>query len=482
MHGMDEPMHGIDTGPSKVGPAIARQPSAPSRWFEVFERWGFGSETAVIVGGFLVVVVISVAAALFVVKSQAAGESVRHALEIENKLVLLRAMVRESESRQRGYLITNDQTYLDDYETAARAVAAVTASLKAAIADDPDLRKAFEAVEPALDQRMNLLRTTSELYLAGDHQGAIDRVRSGIGRAAMKRFVASVEDMIQQEQALLQMRLARSSQINFALLALVLLGALAIAGLALFAVRVLRRSEHVLEEKNGELQALVRELEAFTYTVSHDLRAPLRSIDAFSRILVKEAAKDLEPKMREYLQIVSDSARQMGRLLDDLLAFSRLGRKPLNKQNIPTAALVDQVVREIQGQRADGRSVDITIGKLPDVWGDPVLLKQALANLIDNAFKYTRTREHAEIEIGSREEGGKSVFFVRDNGVGFDMQYAGKLFGVFERLHRAEDFDGTGVGLAIVQRVVQRHGGRIWADAAVDKGATFSFTLEDAST
>ncbi len=186
--------------------------------------------------------------------------------------------------------------------------------------------------------------------------------------------------------------------------------------------------------------------------------------------------------MREYLQIVSDSARQMGRLLDDLLAFSRLGRKPLNKQNIPTAALVDQVVREIQGQRADGRSVDITIGKLPDVWGDPVLLKQALANLIDNAFKYTRTREHAEIEIGSREEGGKSVFFVRDNGVGFDMQYAGKLFGVFERLHRAEDFDGTGVGLAIVQRVVQRHGGRIWADAAVDKGATFSFTLEDAST
>jgi signal transduction histidine kinase len=232
-----------------------------------------------------------------------------------------------------------------------------------------------------------------------------------------------------------------------------------------------------IETVNVELTAAVKELDAFSYSVSHDLRAPLRAIDGFSQILLKQYGSTLAAEPREYLQLVRDNTVQMGHLVDDLLKFSRLGRQPLSKQRVATANIIEQVLYDAR-QQAKGRTVSVTVGEAPALWGDPSLLKQVFANLIQNAFKYTRTRAEAVIEIGSSEIDGERVFFVRDNGAGFDMQYADKLFGVFQRLHRVEDFEGTGVGLAIVQRIVQRHGGRVWAEAAVDKGATFYFTTE----
>ena len=225
-------------------------------------------------------------------------------------------------------------------------------------------------------------------------------------------------------------------------------------------------------------EAAVKELDAFSYSVSHDLRAPLRAIDGFSQILLNDYAADLAPEPRDCLEVVRKNAVQMGRLVDDLLEFARLSRTHMSKQRVPTAAIVEEVLREVQPER---RSVGISVGQLPQLRGDAALIKQVFVNLIDNAFKYTRQRGDAAIEIGSREIDGEQVIFVRDNGVGFDMKYADKLFGVFQRMHRAEDFEGTGVGLAIVQRIVQRHGGRIWAEAAVDQGATFYFTMEAAS-
>jgi PAS domain S-box-containing protein len=246
---------------------------------------------------------------------------------------------------------------------------------------------------------------------------------------------------------------------------------------AIHDVSVRKRYESTLEEKNTELQDAVRELDAFAYSVSHDLRAPLRAIDGFSRILLKQSGPTLTDETREYLQLVRDNTVQMGHLVDDLLAFSRLSRLPLSKQQVATAKIIEQVVCD-ERQQAEGRSVSVSVGEMPTIWGDPPLLKQVFVNLIGNAFKYTRMRAEAVIEIGSHEIGGEQVFFIRDNGAGFDMEYAGKLFGVFERLHRAEDFEGTGVGLAIVQRIIQRHGGRVWVEAAVDKGATFYFTTE----
>jgi PAS domain S-box-containing protein len=238
-----------------------------------------------------------------------------------------------------------------------------------------------------------------------------------------------------------------------------------------------KRHERTLQEKNGELQVAVNELDAFSYSVSHDLRAPLRAIDGFSQILLKQCGTLLQGEPRKYLQRVRDNTVQMGQLIDDLLRFSRLGRQPLVTQLVPTGAMVEEVLREAR-QQAAGRSVKVSVGDLPPVWGDAALLKQVFMNLIDNAFKYTSLRDDAVVEIGSRKVGDELVFLVRDNGVGFDMQYADKLFDVFQRLHRAEDFAGTGVGLAIVQRIIQRHGGRVWAEAAVDQGATFYFTTE----
>jgi PAS domain S-box-containing protein len=238
-----------------------------------------------------------------------------------------------------------------------------------------------------------------------------------------------------------------------------------------------KRFESTLRDKNIELQTAVNELDAFSYSVSHDLRAPLRAIDGFSQILLKQYGPLLSGEPRKYLQRVRDNTVQMGHLVDDLLRFSRLGRQPLAKQLVPTGAIVEQVLRDARQQVA-GRAIRVSVGDLPPVWGDAALLKQVFMNLIDNAFKYTRLRDDAVVEIGSRKIGDEQVFLVRDNGVGFDMQYADKLFDVFQRLHRAEDFAGTGVGLAIVQRIVQRHGGRVWVESAVDHGATFYFTTE----
>ena len=233
--------------------------------------------------------------------------------------------------------------------------------------------------------------------------------------------------------------------------------------------------ERALEEKNKALQEAVNELDAFSYSISHDLRAPLRAIDGFSRILVKNWISDLPDEAREYLQLVRDNTDQMAQLIDDLLAFSRLGRAPLSKREVPTRVIVEQVVAKMRCS-FEGHPVRVSVGELPSIWGDPQLLQQVFVNLIDNAFKYSRMREEAVVEIGSSLIDGERVFFVKDNGAGFDMKYSDKLFGVFQRLHRVEEFAGTGVGLAIVKRIVERHGGRIWAESAVDCGATFFFT------
>ncbi len=219
------------------------------------------------------------------------------------------------------------------------------------------------------------------------------------------------------------------------------------------------------------------ELEAFNYSVSHDLRAPLRAIDGFSKILF-EQANDLSEDSKEFLERIRFNTQKMGQLIDDLLAFSRLGRHSMTIQKIDMSVLVQQVLREFQEEISKNR-IEIHLQELPTAQGDVALLKQVWLNLLSNAFKYSRTKKQAVIHIGSKasEDQNKIIYFVNDNGVGFDMRYADKLFGVFQRLHRAEDFEGTGVGLAIVKRVVERHDGKIWAESKVNDGATFFFSL-----
>jgi PAS domain S-box-containing protein len=234
--------------------------------------------------------------------------------------------------------------------------------------------------------------------------------------------------------------------------------------------------EQRVSNRTAQLEAANRELEAFSYSISHDLRAPLRHIAGYVEILQNEAAAGLDKESRQYLQTIADSARNLGELIDALLAFSRMGRTEMCQQKVNLAALVEEARQQLRHD-LQGRQIEWIIGDLAEVNGDPLMLRQVIVNLVSNALKYTRQRASAKIEIGASESEREVVFFIRDNGVGFDMRYVEKLFGVFQRLHPAHDFEGVGIGLANVRRIVHRHGGRTWAEGKVDQGATFYFSI-----
>ena len=239
----------------------------------------------------------------------------------------------------------------------------------------------------------------------------------------------------------------------------------------------IRRLNTDLQQRAGQLEAANQELEAFSYSVSHDLRAPLRHIDGFAGLLVKADKAQLSPRGQGYLAQISESAKLMGALIDDLLVFSRMARSEMNYDQVNLQQLVAESIRALATETQQ-RNVRWHQGPLPVVRGDRPMLRQVFVNLLSNALKYSRPRDPAEIEIGYHNgTGNELVIFVRDNGVGFEMEYAHKLFGVFQRLHRAEDFEGTGIGLANIRRIITRHGGRTWAEGKPDAGATFYFTL-----
>ncbi|HEY6170207.1 MAG TPA: PAS domain S-box protein [Verrucomicrobiae bacterium] len=234
--------------------------------------------------------------------------------------------------------------------------------------------------------------------------------------------------------------------------------------------------EQRVRERTAELEQANQELEAFSYSVSHDLRTPLRHIDGYADVLQKTIAPKLDGRSQQHLQTISQTARQMSNLIEGLLAFSGLGRAELRRTRVALADLV-RAARQDLAREAEGRKIEWLVGPLPEVVGDPILLRQVMVNLISNAVKYTRDRPKGRIEIGSEQRQDEIIFFIRDNGVGFDMKLAERLFGVFQRLHGNEKFEGTGIGLANVRRIIQRHGGRVWAESKPDAGASFYFSL-----
>jgi two-component system sensor histidine kinase/response regulator len=230
-----------------------------------------------------------------------------------------------------------------------------------------------------------------------------------------------------------------------------------------------------LQQQSTELKKATEEFDSFAHSVSHDLRAPLRAIGGFSNILLKDFAPQIPDDARRLLKIVTASSTQLSQMIDGLLNFSRLGRQPLSIQPVELATLAKQTVDELR--RDQKREVEVKIGELPQALGDPDLLKQVLANLLSNAFKFTAHTENPHVEIGCHRGNREHTYFIRDNGIGFDLQYADRLFGVFVRLHSEQELEGHGIGLATAQRIIQRHGGRIWAESEPNKGATFFFTL-----
>src|SRR5881296_2572984 len=240
-----------------------------------------------------------------------------------------------------------------------------------------------------------------------------------------------------------------------------------------------RELEQRVRERTAQLEMMVKELEAFTYSISDDMRGPLRAIDGFTRVLMEEYPKKVDAEGKRLLNIVRANARSMSELIDGLLTFSHLGKQPLDQADINMEELAKAVFGEIQAANRD-RQLLLELHHLPVAFADPAMIRQVLYNLISNAFKFTRPRRNPAVEIGFRADGNQHTYYVRDNGIGFDMQYSNKLFGVFQRLHAVEEFEGTGVGLALVQRIVLRHGGRVWAEGKMNDGATFYFSLPKA--
>ena len=229
-------------------------------------------------------------------------------------------------------------------------------------------------------------------------------------------------------------------------------------------------------KRTFQLEELNRELESFSYSISHDLRAPLRAIHGYSNIIVDSHDKDLTAEVRDYLGTIKNNALKMGNLIDDILAFSRMGRQQVRKIELDPNELIEEVLVDLETEIAT-RKIEIRVDQLPLTLADPVLLKQVFANLIGNAVKFTRKEVSPLVKISCTSDNEKKLFTVQDNGVGFDMKYSDRLFGVFQRMHLDDEFEGTGVGLAIVQRIIQRHGGEIWFDAQEGAGATFYFSL-----
>ncbi len=418
-------------------------------------------------------------------------EWVRHTYLVVEKLQTVRIDITQAETGQRGYMLTGQDRYLELYRAGFDQVRRDMKGLPELVADNPTQRAAIKRLDRLIAARLAELAEGIEVRKRSGLLAGVEAVtRANNGEKWMGQIAAQIAEMRQTEAQLLSSRLdtaaasAREIKVvivcgNVLAILILLVKGFVIhweIGKRNLAEQHLRQANERLERQTAELSETNIELESFAYSVAHDLRAPLRHIAGYSSVLTQDYGSYLDAEGLACLGKIAASAEKMGHLVDDLLRLSQIGRQELSFQDTSLDSLVKQAVEDIAPECA-GREVEWQIGDLFNANCDPGLMKQVFANLLSNAVKYTRRQEHAVIQVGQTRQNDERVIFVRDNGVGFEMQYVEKLFGVFHRLHKARDFEGTGVGLAIVQRIIRKHGGRIWAEAKLDQGATFSFTL-----
>jgi len=417
--------------------------------------------------------------------------SVAHTHEVMQSIQEVLTLMTDAETGQRGFLVTGRDEYLEPYLRAKSRFPQALARLRGLTADNPAQRPRIDRLESYGNDKLAILAQTPDLRV--DTAKLREAIQGGAGKRVMDLFRAEIASMTRAEQALLEQR-GRESEESAAFAKQVTVAGFALS-LALIGLSylLLRQEGGERARAEGQVRALNsrlarharrlevsnRELDSFSYSVSHDLRIPLRAVSGYAQIMEEDYGAALDDEGRRLLALVRGNANMMGALIDDLLTFSRLGNKALKKTEVDMEQLVRAAVQQCGSAEAAGTAAqcDIRIGRLPNAPGDAALLRQVWTNLIANAIKYSAARSPARIEVSGELQGDEAVYRVRDNGVGFDMRYAGKLFGVFQRLHGVDEYPGTGVGLAIVQRVVTRHGGQVWADAKPEQGATFSFTL-----
>ena len=452
------------------------------------------------------------------------GDWVTHTYAVMDAIELTSKHVIEAETGALTFSLTGQEPLLARYESAKGDVAQDEGELRPLTVDNPNQKRSLDVLEPqiraALDFAANMVvKRRQTLAISGaddilETERLIDAVR------------ATTQAMHDEEMRLLSQRTRRTEAgrrlTSFFIVAGIFVGA-ALLALARLAVnreidvsararaeistlnaeleqRVEQRTaaleseiierkraeeevqklndelEHRVAQRTTQLETVNKELEAFSYSVSHDLRAPLRHISGFCKMLVEEFGPTLHPNAQHYLERIQAGSHKMNLLVDELLNLARVGRHALGRQTTGLSSIVAEVITMLQPE-TEGRQVQWIVADLPTMDCDPILVKQIFQNLLANALKFTRPRDRAAIEVSYKKEDGQPVFMVRDNGVGFSMKYVDKLFGVFQRLHSTDEFEGTGIGLVTVQRIIHKHGGRVWAEAELDKGAAFYFTL-----
>jgi signal transduction histidine kinase len=458
---------------------IARRPSYPRR-------------TVGAVFAAAVLVLLSMAVMSYYVLRQSAERArwVDHTYEVIIAVDKLLLDQQDTAVGERGYLLTGKPEFTEEYLGARARLATDIDSLQQLTSDNPEQQRRIALMRPLNDERLrhldrlmrkrrsgNELLTSNEIIEVQDSKRVMEMLRSLAG------------DLIQAEHGLLATRLVDAEQSQDRVQLIIAAGNLLSLGALVICLLLLTREIHarregeaavqVLNEAIAERAALLelanKELEGFSYSISHDLRSPLRAIDGFSQLLERSYGGVLDAEGMRLLSVVRGNTRRMSALIEDLLTFSRLGRKSVEMMPLDMRQLVREALNEVLPDAE--RVPEVVIGELPSCLGDRALVKQVWVNLVSNAVKYSSRELAPRIGIEARRQGDKVVYTVRDNGVGFDMQYYGKLFGVFQRLHGVDEFSGTGVGLAIVMRVVTKHGGQAWAESAVGEGAAFHFSL-----
>ncbi len=462
--------------------------------------------------------------------SEAAERWSQHSKEVIAQAQELSGALYEAESSMRGVIISREPEFIEHYYRVKQAAPAAAARLAELVRDNPaQTARALRLAELTSEKLAFLVRGEQLMGPAPGGDDFIRDVKGGEGEQIMKAFSREMNLFLVEEERLAELRRGKVEatwqRFNWLLVAggaaaiiltfmlAVLLGRSIVSRLLVLTANAqaladgralarpltgsdeIARLDRVFHEMAGslaeasardrqlnqqlagqaeQLKAANGELEAFSYSVSHDLRAPLRAIDGFSRIIEEDYSEAFDDEGRRLLSVVRRNTQKMGALIDDLLAFSRLGRKELARMHIDMGGMARSVFEDL-GPTAEAAT--LRVSDLPPAVGDPAMVRQVFANLLSNALKFAGGNGGAVVVVGGHNGGGENTYFVRDNGVGFDMEYAGKLFGVFQRLHSSEEFEGTGVGLAIVQRIVHRHGGRVWAEGELGAGATFYFTL-----
>ena len=379
-----------------------------------------------------------------------------------------------------GFVITGNDFFIAQYPTSAENVRSRLNSLRLLAGEDIFIRNYLDTLQILLEQRLKL---DEQLITSGKENDGQALIISGNGEAIMDSIRSVIKKVENYEQAELK-NLYQEKEFNFKsniiTFSTLILVVLTIISILYFLIKkelfVRQKAEEETRHLNVKLEAVNKELESFTYTVSHDLRAPVRHINGFLDILHKNISEKLDKENLRYFNLIKESTKDMGNLIDDLLTFSRTAKAELNKTKLNLNEAVHQVIQNIQ-HGLEGKNVEWITDELPEVYGDYTLIKVVLVNLISNAVKFTSKTANPVVTIGSQKYDKIHVIFIKDNGVGFNMNYYSKLFGVFQRLHDTGDFPGTGIGLATVKKIIEKHNGKVWAKSKEGEGATFFFSL-----